>query len=131
VHGPLPGAVTMPSGLRHRAFDATDIVTPLLVATEKSHNWIDRRLACSRRWSLTVATTPITAAITAGSPMLTLGMSPSRDTTNEFTRPVKAVIASASPPGVAFGPKIESSRTETATNNRPMSAAEAVAAAPR
>jgi hypothetical protein len=43
VRGPLPGAVTMPSGLRHRAFDATDIVTPLLVATEKSHNWIDRR----------------------------------------------------------------------------------------
>ena len=61
---------------------------------------------CSRRWSLTIATMPITAMITAGSPMLVLGMSPSKDTTNEFTRPVKAVIASASPPGTAFGPKI-------------------------
>ena len=86
---------------------------------------------CSRRWSLTIATMLITAMITAGSPMLTLGMSPSKDTTNEFTRPVKAVIASASPPGMAFGPKIVSSRTETATNNRPMSAAAAVAIAAR
>jgi len=84
---------------------------------------------CSRRWSLTIATMLITAMITAGSPMLILGMSPSRETTNEFTRPVKAVIASASPPGMAFGPKIVSSRTETATNNRPTSAAAAVAIA--
>jgi hypothetical protein len=42
---------------------------------------------------------------------------------------VNAVIASASPPAMAFGPKIVSSRTETATNSRPMSAAAAVAIA--
>jgi hypothetical protein len=56
-------------------------------------------------------------------------MSPIKDTTKELTRPMKAVTASASPPGMAFGPKIVSSRTEAATNNKPMSAAEAVASA--
>jgi hypothetical protein len=62
-------------------------------------------------------------------PMLASGISASIDTKNALTSPVNAVMASASPPGTAFGPKIVSSRSETATNSSPIRVPAAVAAA--